>query len=117
MRKLGLQQIWDHKLKRNMPTHYTKTLLLRSQTKHHSKNGLKQGLNYDRSNKDLSAGYGIAQWTSYDRKKGLLDFARKYKYRPDALGLQLGYLNYELRTHVKMLETISKMKIIIMLMI
>jgi hypothetical protein len=78
-----------------MPTHYTKTLLLRSQTKHHSTKWLRTGLAYNQSN-DLSAGYGIAQWTDYDRKKGLLDFARKYKYRPDALGLQLGYLNYEL---------------------
>ena len=56
---------------------------------------LRTGLTYNQS-KDLSAGYGIVQWTDYNRKKGLLDFARKYKYRPDALGLQLGYLNYEL---------------------
>ena len=56
---------------------------------------LRTGLTYNNSN-NLSAGYGIVQWTAYARKKGLLDYARKYNLMPDNLGLQLGYFDKEM---------------------
>ena len=57
---------------------------------------LRTGLTYNNSN-NLSAGYGIVQWTDYNRKKGLLDYARKYNLMPDNLGLQLGYFDKEMK--------------------
>ena len=43
-----------------------------------------------------SAGYGLAQWTYWSRKQGLLDLAKKRKLSIDSYELQLEYLMYEL---------------------
>jgi hypothetical protein len=48
-----------------------------------------------------SAGYGLAQWTSSDRKKGLLASAQQAGKSIDDEGLQLDYLWNELSTSYK----------------
>lgn len=47
------------------------------------------------------AGYGLAQWTSYGRKQGLLDFVRTKKCSIADLEAQLDYLWYELNNGYK----------------
>ena len=44
------------------------------------------------------AGYGLAQWTYYTRKQGLLDFAKQCKMSICDINLQLTYLTQELQT-------------------
>lgn len=44
------------------------------------------------------AGYGLAQWTYYTRKKALLDFAQKKKVSIGNLNMQLEFLINELKT-------------------
>lgn len=43
-----------------------------------------------------SAGYGLAQWTYWSRKRGLLEFARSQKKSISSITVQLGYLMKEL---------------------
>ena len=45
-----------------------------------------------------SAGYGIAQWTWWDRKKGLLEFAKKLGKSVGDLVAQVQYMFYEMQT-------------------
>ena len=45
-----------------------------------------------------SAGYGLAQWTFWSRKQGLLEFARAMKRSIGDLEMQLGFLMKELAT-------------------
>lgn len=47
------------------------------------------------------AGYGLAQWTYYTRKQGLLDFAKQCKMSICDINLQLTYLTQELQTKYK----------------
>jgi N-acetyl-anhydromuramyl-L-alanine amidase AmpD len=47
------------------------------------------------------AGYGLAQWTYYSRKQGLLDFAKNNSKSIGDLDIQLEYLWYELKTMYK----------------
>ena len=44
------------------------------------------------------AGYGIAQWTYWSRKKGLLDYARAAGKSIGDTKMQVGYLVVELKT-------------------
>lgn len=44
------------------------------------------------------AGYGLAQWTYYTRKQGLLDLAKQCKMSICDINLQLTYLTQELQT-------------------
>ena len=48
-----------------------------------------------------SVGYGLAQWTTADRKKGLLEFAKKKGTSVGDLNTQLEYLWQELNTTYK----------------
>ena len=48
-----------------------------------------------------SVGYGLAQWTTADRKKGLLEFAKKRGTSVGDLNTQLEYLWQELNTTYK----------------
>ena len=54
-----------------------------------------------------SAGYGLAQWTFWSRKKGLLEYARSSKKSIGDLGMQLGYLWKELQGY-KSVMTVLK---------
>lgn len=45
-----------------------------------------------------SAGYGLAQWTFWDRKQRLLNFARERGCSVGDLDMQIDFLLYELRT-------------------
>lgn len=54
-----------------------------------------------------SAGYGLAQWTFWSRKKGLLEYARSAKKSIGDLGMQLGYLWKELQGY-KSVMTVLK---------
>ena len=49
---------------------------------------------YDRC---LSGGYGLIQWTSYNRYKGLGTFATKNKMNPSNLECQVAYMIHEMR--------------------
>lgn len=57
------------------------------------------------SNASGQPGYGIAQWTSPNRKQGLQDLATKENLPVYDLGLQLDYLWQELTTNFKDLYT------------
>ena len=54
------------------------------------------------------AGYGLAQWTSYGRKQGLLDFVRLRKCSIADLEAQLDYLWYELNNGYKNVLSVIK---------
>lgn len=55
-------------------------------------------------------GYGIAQWTNYDRQQNLLNFAQKAGKPESDLGVQLGYLWVEATTTYK--STLDKIKVL-----
>ena len=58
-----------------------------------------------------SAGYGLAQWTYWSRKQGLLDLAKKKKLPIDSYELQLEYLMYELtRNYPTVLKVLKSTK-------
>jgi len=64
-------------------------------------------LNFDKD----SAGYGIAQWTSKDRKKALRDFALSRKVSVGDLNMQLEFLVKELKANYAMVwKTLTKAK-------
>jgi hypothetical protein len=52
------------------------------------------------------AGYGLAQWTYYTRKQGLLDLARLTSISIGSLDLQLDYLWTELQSYKTVLDTL-----------
>lgn len=54
------------------------------------------------------AGYGLAQWTSYGRKQGLLDFVRTKKCSIADLEAQLDYAWYELNHGYKNVLSVIK---------
>lgn len=55
-----------------------------------------------------SAGYGLAQWTYYTRKQGLLDYARSRGASIGALQVQAEYLYNELSTGYKSVLSVLK---------
>ncbi|MBP3536944.1 MAG: N-acetylmuramoyl-L-alanine amidase [Muribaculaceae bacterium] len=56
-----------------------------------------------------SAGYGLAQWTHWSRKQGLLNYAKAQKKSICDLSMQLGYLYKELSESYKtVLSTLKK---------
>ena len=62
---------------------------------------------YDNFVKDC-AGYGLAQWTYWSRKQGLLDYAKAEGKSIGDLGLQLGYIWKELyEDYGKLLKTLQ----------
>lgn len=54
-----------------------------------------------------TAGYGLAQWTYYSRKQGLLDLAKKTKRSIGDLSLQLDYLWDELQDYTNVLKELA----------
>ena len=63
---------------------------------------------YTRFNTD-EAGYGLAQWTSSDRKRGLYNLKKKQGKSIDDIGLQLDWLWHELNNGYKsVLNTLKK---------
>ena len=55
-----------------------------------------------------SAGYGLAQWTYWSRKKNLLNYAKQHKKSIGDLQLQLDFLMIELSSNYKKLLNILK---------
>ena len=56
------------------------------------------------------AGYGLAQWTYYSRKQGLLDYARKTKRSIGDLMVQLEYLWDELQDFTNVLQELANVQ-------
>jgi hypothetical protein len=54
-----------------------------------------------------SAGYGLAQWTYYTRKQGLLDFAKAEKASIGDLTMQLNFLWKELQSYAAVIKTLK----------
>ena len=55
-----------------------------------------------------SAGYGLAQWTYYTRKRNLLEFAKERLCSVGCLGTQLAFLKKEMEDHYPSLVLILK---------
>lgn len=55
-----------------------------------------------------AAGYGLAQWTYWDRKQGLFDFAKNKNSSIGDLGMQLDYLYKELQDRPSIFDTLSQ---------
>ncbi|KAG4094395.1 hypothetical protein H8356DRAFT_513622 [Neocallimastix lanati (nom. inval.)] len=56
------------------------------------------------------AGYGLAQWTYWTRKQGLLDYAKQRKVSIGDLNMQLDYLYQEIIEYKEMVSKLEKVK-------
>ena len=61
---------------------------------------------YDNFIKD-KAGYGLAQWTYWSRKQGLLEYAKSVNKSIGDLTMQLEYLWKELLTYTKVMSVLN----------
>ena len=57
-----------------------------------------------------SAGYGLAQWTYWSRKKGLLEYAQQRKVSIADLDMQLDYLWYEMTRNGTLMNALMSSK-------
>lgn len=57
-----------------------------------------------------NAGYGLAQWTYWSRKKALLDYAKEYGSSIGDINMQLRYLWEELQKYKTVIEAVTSAK-------